>query len=185
MRSSPSPRTRRCCAPNLDANACENVTLVACALATRPGTATFSLDEATGATGHLGGEPTAGELAVGTGKVHLIETPVETIDGLVERLGIVPDVIKMDIEGGEIHALAGAADTLARHRPVVLSELTGEEGAEVVRFLDEHGYTMWDLESGRPVAPGDHPFMVVAIPAERVEGDRARRVLAALKVVAG
>ena len=51
--------------------------------------------------------PTAGELAVGTGKVRLIETRVETIDGLCERLGSAPDVIKMDIEGGEIHALAG------------------------------------------------------------------------------
>jgi FkbM family methyltransferase len=180
----PEPENQAMLRANLDANACGNVTLVACALGARPGTATFSLDEATGATGHLGGEPTAGELAVGTGKVRLIETPVETIDGLSDRLGAVPDVIKMDIEGGEIHALAGAADTLARHRPVVLSELTGKEGAGVVRLLDEHGYTMWDLESGRPVAPGDHPFMIVAIPTERVGGDRARRVLAALKVVA-
>lgn len=168
---------------NLDANDCGNVTILPCALGAETGTATFSLDEATGSTGHLGGEPTAGELAVGTGKVRLIRTPVETIDGVVERYGAAPDVIKMDIEGGEIDALAGATETLNRQRPVVLSELAGDRGSDVVAFLDRLGYRMWNLESGLPVAPGACPFMVVAVHADRLADDRAARVFRTLKTI--
>ncbi len=176
----PEPENLTLLRANLDQNQCRNVTVEACALGETPGTAIFSLDEATGSTGHLGGEPTAGELAVGTGKVRLIETRVETIDVVSERLGVVPKVIKMDIEGGEIHALRGARETLTRSRPLVLSELACEQGADVVRFLDGLDYRLWDLETGRMVRPGDHPFMVVAVPAESVDGDRAQRVIKAL-----
>jgi len=181
----PEPENLRLLRLNLDANDCRNVTVVPSAVGAEAGTATFSLDAATGSTGHLGGAPTAGELAVGTGKVRLIETPVETIDGVVERLGVVPDVVKMDIEGGEIDALTGASATLTTHRPVVLSELAGDRGTEVVVFLDRLGYRMWDLESGRLVAPGECPFMVVAVHADRLDGDRAARVIRALEPVAG
>lgn len=172
----PEPANLALLRTNLAANGCANVTVVPCAAGAEAGTGTFSLDDATGATGHLGGDPTAGELAVGTGRLRLIETPVETIDGVVARGGVVPDVIKMDIEGGEIHALAGAPETLGRHRPIVFSELTGESGVDVVALLAGHGYALWDLETGRPVAAGDRPFMVAAVPAERVETPRGARV---------
>ena len=88
----------------------------------------FSLDEATGSTGHLGETATAGESAVGTGKVQVIPTDVETIDGLVADYSVKPNVIKMDIEGGEAQALEGASRTVAECRPVVVSELTGDGG---------------------------------------------------------
>ena len=42
----------------------------------------------------------------------------ETIDGVVQRLGLNRvDYIKMDIEGGERHALAGARQTVAEFGP--------------------------------------------------------------------
>jgi FkbM family methyltransferase len=47
-----------------------------------------------------------------------VRVPVTTIDALVDELGLSRvDFIKMDIEGAEQEALAGAARTLARHRP--------------------------------------------------------------------
>jgi FkbM family methyltransferase len=43
-----------------------------------------------------------------------------TIDAIVEELNLpAVDFIKMDIEGAEIHALRGAADTIRRFRPVI------------------------------------------------------------------
>jgi FkbM family methyltransferase len=176
----PEPENLELLRANLDRNACRNVTIHAVALGASAGTAMFSLDDSTGSTGHLGGELTAGELAVGTGKVRLIETQVETIDRMAARAGVLADVIKMDIEGGEINALEGASAVLDDHRPILLSELTGPTGADVVRLLDGDGYRMWDLETGRPAAPGDHPFMIAAIPVERVEGERGVSLLAAI-----
>lgn len=179
----PEPDNLAMLRANLDANACGNVTVVPCALGAHTGAATFSLDEATGSTGRLGGAPTAGELAVGSGKLTLIETRVETIDGLVERDGIIPDVIKMDIEGGEIHALAGASRALANHRPLVISELAGDEGPAVVDFLESRGYRLWNLETGEPVVAGRCPFMVVGVAEPDLDGERAGRVRAALEEI--
>ena len=172
----PEPANLGLLRENLARNGCANVTVIPCAAGLEAGTAVFSLDAATGATGRLGVGATAGELAVGTGTVHLIETAVETIDGVADRLEAAPDVIKLDIEGGELQALTGALETLRRHRPIVVSELTGESGGDVVRLLDGLGYLLWDLESGRTVGPGDQPFMVVAIPSERADSPRGRRV---------
>lgn len=47
------------------------------------------------------------------------DTPQITIDSLVHRTGLTPDVIVMDIEGAELHALWGAQRTLERDRPVM------------------------------------------------------------------
>lgn len=47
-----------------------------------------------------------------------LEVPLRTIDGLVESLGVERvDLIKLDIEGMEAEALAGAASTIVAHRP--------------------------------------------------------------------
>jgi FkbM family methyltransferase len=176
----PEPENLGLLRANLDANGCGNVVVVPVAVGERPGSAVFSLDEATGSTGHLGGAPTAGEMAVGTGRVRLIETPVETIDRVAAGEGAVPDVIKMDIEGGELHALLGAAETLRQHRPILLSEVTGDSAGEVIRLIEAHRYAIWDLESGRAVRGDDRPFMVAAIPIERLESPRGLRVRAAV-----
>jgi FkbM family methyltransferase len=48
----------------------------------------------------------------------------ETIDALVARHGLVPGLIKIDVEGAEGQVLEGAQSTLETHRPVVLSELS-------------------------------------------------------------
>jgi FkbM family methyltransferase len=176
----PEPENLALLRRNVAANGCENVEVVPCALGAEPGTATFSVDESTGSTGHLGDDPTAGEVAVGTGKVRLIEMAVGTIDAMVACDGLAPEVIKMDIEGGEIDALQGASRTLAEHGPIVFSELSGDAGARVITFFRARRYLLWDLEGGREVGPGDVPFMVVALPDRSVEGERGLAVREAL-----
>jgi FkbM family methyltransferase len=47
-----------------------------------------------------------------------IEVPLTTIDRLVAELGLPRvDFIKMDIEGAEVRAIAGAGETIRRYRP--------------------------------------------------------------------
>jgi FkbM family methyltransferase len=57
-----------------------------------------------------------------------------------------PDVIKMDIEGGESDALQGARAFLLRHKPIVLLALHGPEHANFCpEFLRSCGYRVFDL----------------------------------------
>jgi len=58
-----------------------------------------------------------------------------------------PEVIKMDIEGGETDALLGARRMLREHRPVVLVALHGsEQRATCPRILREAGLVVFDLD---------------------------------------
>lgn len=66
---------------------------------------------------------------------------------LVDDLNLpVCDLVYLDIEGGELPALRGAVETLARCRPVLTVEINkslgfvGLKPADVIGFLDEQGY---------------------------------------------
>ncbi|WP_406700360.1 FkbM family methyltransferase [Singulisphaera sp. Ch08] len=178
----PEVENRRLLRANLESNGCRNVTICECAVGSTPGIAEFSIDAATGATGRLGAEPTASEIAVGTGKVQVVETRVETLDSLCEVYQITPAFVKIDIEGDEIKALEGATRILRTARPIIVSELSGLGGSEVISLLSRENYRMWDLETSQSVGPEDRPFMVVAIPEEQEQGERARKIKAAIGV---
>jgi FkbM family methyltransferase len=83
----------------------DSVHLIAAAVSDRPGRATFQEYD----------EPYVNSLVAA---VDTKTTPVErevrvvTIDDVCGELGIVPSVIRMDVQGAEIHALRGAARTI-------------------------------------------------------------------------
>jgi len=178
----PEVENRRFLRLNLESNGCGNVTVCECAVSDAAGIAAFSIDEATGATGRLGSDLTASERAVGTGKLQVVETPVETIDSLCETHHIEPALIKIDIEGDEVLALRGATRLLRSSRPVVIAEVSGSGGRQAIDLLAQEGYRLWDLESQAPVGPNDQPFMVVAIPAEVEQGERAKKLKKAVGI---
>lgn len=89
------------------------------------------------------------------------EVAFTTIDAECERLGVVPTVVKIDIEGFEDRALAGAQRLLAEHRPALLLEfhldLLEKRGVRVgtlVKVLERHGYRFFHA-TGRPMAGAD------------------------------
>jgi FkbM family methyltransferase len=60
-----------------------------------------------------------------------------TIDGLgLSRL----DFIKLDIEGMELEALAGAVESIRAHKPIMLIETIKTDVAALQDFLGKHGY---------------------------------------------
>jgi FkbM family methyltransferase len=62
-----------------------------------------------------------------------------------------PDVVKMDIEGGEVLALQGMTCLLDEARPLILLELHGPEAARVAwETLTQADYTIHAMSAGYP-----------------------------------
>jgi FkbM family methyltransferase len=78
-----------------------------------------------------------------------------SLDGYVYESGNPPpQVIKMDIEGGEVLALPGMERLLDEVRPVLLIELHGHEAAEIAwSTLSEAGYQLHKMAPGFPRIP--------------------------------
>ena len=90
----------------------------------------------------------------------LAQVDVVTIDSECERLGTTPELIKLDIEGAEIHALRGATKTMAglnpdKQKPLFLLELHPQfwhrfsvTQADLLAVLAETNYQITDLNKG-------------------------------------
>ena len=90
-----------------------------------------------------------------------IDVAVETIESASARLGVVPNFIKLDIEGYEYEAIKGSVSFLTGHRPTVFLELhlnyleqRGLSGKSVVDLLQQCGYGFFTYR-GMEVAAAD------------------------------
>ena len=89
------------------------------------------------------------------------EVEMTTVDREVEALGLVPDVIKIDVEGYEYEVLRGAQALLRARKPVLCLELhldllerRGILPADLIGNLQSHGYQFWSCV-GRPLDSSD------------------------------
>lgn len=88
--------------------------------------------------------------------------PVRKIDSEVAELGLIPTIIKIDVEGWEWEVLKGAAETLRRYRPLLFLSLhpralatLGATAEDVQQWLTPFGYRHQVLGS-------DHELHVLA-----------------------
>ncbi|GIG00403.1 FkbM family methyltransferase [Catellatospora citrea] len=80
-----------------------------------------------------------------------IEVPVDTLDSHARRTGAVPAVIKVDTETSEPSVLAGATETITKHRPWVLCEvLAGRVEPDLERVLAPLGYRWYHVTDETP-----------------------------------
>jgi FkbM family methyltransferase len=89
-----------------------------------------------------------------------IQVRIESIADASARLQVVPDCIKLDIEGFEYEAVKGAREFLARHRPAIFVELhlgylrqRHLSPGTVVEMLQGCGYK-FSTYGGRPLTAG-------------------------------
>ena len=90
-----------------------------------------------------------------------IDVTIESIESASIRLGVVPDFIKMDIEGYEYEAIKGSVSFLRAHRPTLFLELhlnyleqRNLSAKSVVDLLGQCGYSFFTY-SGAGLAADD------------------------------
>ena len=64
------------------------------------------------------------------GNGDLISVPATTLDDFVVAGGLPPQLIKIDVEGGEYEVLRGASSLFAIHRPFIIVEVHHQQAAE-------------------------------------------------------
>ena len=90
-----------------------------------------------------------------------MRVPVRTLDRYAEETGLIPDAIKIDVEGAEVQVLLGASELLRRHRPVLLIGVhpfwwpPGQDPAALESTLSEAGYGATRLD-GSPTTLRDY-----------------------------
>jgi FkbM family methyltransferase len=150
------------------------ISIDAIAFGAKPGTLT--LNTPIKKSGSLGfGLSHLGQGAEGD-NVFRHDVAVETVDGYVAANDIRRlDLIKADIEGWEMQLLLGAAETLAKLRPVVFLEAVdfylaraGDSRAALWAFMRARDYRARRLESGLPPFDPEADGDVVWVPAERL-----------------
>jgi FkbM family methyltransferase len=123
---------------NMTLNKLRNVTLIDCAVSDRVGTMPFA----------EGKDTESGALSV-SGPIQVSTTTLDAVSLAAPP----PDIIKMDIEGGEVCALRGAAITLQKCRPVIFLATHGETiHRQCLKFLEDFNYEVELLQDREIVA---------------------------------
>jgi FkbM family methyltransferase len=117
----PTPATRRLLIEHLRLNGLD-ATVVPAAMSDRDGETTLFAQRASGLASLS--ERAAGrvELVTGDRRLEAVTVPTVRFDGFCEAHGIVPDLVKLDVEGAEMRVLSAAGGFLSRRRGCLLIE---------------------------------------------------------------
>ena len=98
-----------------------NVTLVNKAVTDRVGTAEFNMDTRPDMNAVASSLLELSDLKA-KGLIEKVRVEATTVDRYCEESGAVPTLVKIDVEGAEPLVIAGAAETIRRHRPKIVFE---------------------------------------------------------------
>jgi FkbM family methyltransferase len=145
----PIPSTYKELKSNLALNNIENVAAHNLGLSNRSYDAPFYFDETV--PGATSGAPLGPEF----GETTTITCPVDTIDNFLGRTGTLPDFIKCDVEGAELHVFQGAATMFEYCTPIIFAEMLRKWSArfgyhpnEMIAFLGDREYKCFVVSDG-------------------------------------
>ena len=126
-------------------NKVRNVKIVPLACADRDAIELF-VDGENNALGRLAGNDLMNEPGSKRPETTLVSTV--TLDSVVEKLQISPDVIKIDVEGAELRVLQGAKNILSQVRPTILLSVHSDQLREAcLDFCNERHYRVSPLNA--------------------------------------
>ncbi len=135
---------------NLARNAIRNVRVLPAAAFDSVTEVAYTRESFAASPGHRIGS------AAGRPRVEEIRVPTVVLDDWLEREGLRPDLIKIDVEGAELGVLRGLARTLAHDGVRLFVEVhppqlaqAGLSTDDVVGFLAARGYRMFAIEEHR------------------------------------
>jgi FkbM family methyltransferase len=154
----PSPREVRNLRRHLTLNRCGNVTVEPVALGESTGDSDlFVFDRMSGCNSFRPSQRDGGAA---------VRVPVRRLDdALPDGVQASVDLIKMDIEGGELAALRGAERTFGAARPALLCEVDdkrtmpwGYRARDIVRLVEQWGYAWYSI-AGAGALPRDREWV--------------------------
>ncbi len=148
----PNPLSFRRLTYHRKLNRLNNLRLFCAAVSDQVGAAEFyTYGKLESTTTHL---PYAGETR--SAACAAITVPLVQLDKLVEQGQLrAPDLVKIDVEGHGHKALAGAARSIAAHRPIIFVAFHGNpEATEIRALLDPLGYTETPIGSSEENSTG-------------------------------
>lgn len=105
---------------------------------------------------------------LGTGD--LITVPAISLDEFVASGSRTPELIKIDVEGGEMEVLRGGARLFATKRPLIIAEIHTTQARDEIRlWMASHAYSAAETMLADPV-----PIRLLAWPKEGDPGPWAR-----------
>jgi FkbM family methyltransferase len=128
----------------------ERVTVIPQAVVDRAGTVNFLV----GPSGGMGkAEGSAGRQEVAYNQTISVDS-LSLDEFVFEQGNPLPQLVKIDIEGGEVMALPGMRRLLQEVHPTILMELHGPESARVAwEVLGAAGYRICQIQAGFPAVP--------------------------------
>lgn len=132
---------------NLEANPeISNIEIVPNAVSDSAGTVEFLVHES-----HAAGKVVGSAGRDVTYEERIVIPTISLDDFVFSQKHPAPQIVKMDIEGGEVLALPGMRRILEEHQPLLFLELHGEESKRVGwEILTSHGYTFHAIHSPYP-----------------------------------
>jgi len=138
---------------HLRMNRTKNVTVHQMAVSERSGIVDFQIAE-NNAMGSITKEPGAYRVCAVA-----LDTCIE--EGVLPP----PDLVKMDVEGGESRVLRGAVRLLGQRRAIWLVALHGQQQKqECWGILHGHGHAIYRLDGVQVISPAEMPDEIYALP---------------------
>ena len=141
---------------HLKINDVQNVTVVEAAVAEKAGFTLFQEGD-TRSTGHI------------TDRVTALQVTTVSLDSFVESIGRkIPDLVKIDVEGGEGEVLRGARTLLAERKTVFIVSLHDDfQKQSCTEILRTSGYRIFKIDQGEVLHHDRVPDEICAIPASQ------------------